>query len=513
MKNPHILIVDFGSQLSKVIVRALQELGHRSALLSPKKAEAYLKENRVEAIILSGGDRSVNEKGAPTISKKVFSMGIPILGICYGHQLIAKILGGKVGQTSAGANYGPTQVSIRGRFSFFDNLPGQNKVWASHRESVTEIPLGFDLTACYSKTGTIAAIENRDKQIWGVQFHPESPETDSGKLMLQNFVQKIAGCEKDWQPRNMIEELQEELRDSTKGEPTLIALSGGVDSTTLCSLAAPVLGQSLKVVCQDGGQLRHNEPLEIRRNARVAGVRVFIQNRKAEFAALWEFQIKKKSLYSAEIKRLLFQGEYEKGLGAEAKRFGSRILAQGSLEPDFIETTGAGSHIKSHHNIGVTVPGCKSIHPFRHLFKHEVRSLAKELGLPEAVVSRQPFPGPGLFIRIIGMWPTTRHLQTVRLADHIVTEILRRRGLYDGISQLVVGLGGVLTTGVKGDEGVYNYPIIVRAVKTVDYMTAEGIELPPEARQEITSALTARGHICRVWFDETPKPPGTVEEE
>jgi GMP synthase (glutamine-hydrolysing) len=500
-----ILIIDLGSQYALVIGRTLRELGYRAAVLSPKRAEEWLGQNTPKCIILSGGDKSVYEEGAPKIPEKVFTLKVPVLGICYGMQYMAHVLGGTVENIEGQREYGPIDV-LHENGSLFQNVSSPTRVWASHGDSVTKLPAGFTKTAT-STTGVIEAMENVSEKMYAVQFHPEVHDSVEGSKMLENFI-RIVSLEKDWDANEMIAEIQEEVKTVAGDKKAIIGMSGGVDSTTLGAIISSVFGENLLALAIDHGGLREGEVEEIKANAASAKLNLKILDAKDRFfAALL-------NLTDAEEKRTKFKEVYQKVFEEEAATFGAQFVVQGSLATDFIESGKAGESalIKSHHNIGIEW-AMQDLHPLRNLFKYEVRELAAAVGLPESVTKRHPFPGPGLFIRVVGTPVTPETIATVRAADAIVREVVKKYKLDTDIAQLIVALVGVKTVGVKGDARSYGHSIVVRAVETSDFMTARGYYFPKEAAEEITNRVTKAREVVRVWFDMTPKPPATTELE
>lgn len=509
MNDPSVVIVEFGCQYTRLIEQRLREIGFRSAVLPPKQAENYIRTRSPKAVILSGSRHSVNNEG-PTIGSWIFEIGHPVLGICYGMQLTAKLLGGSVISRSELGDYGPVDVDL-GSSHLFNKVPKHLTAWASHGDTVEQVPQGFISTAT-SASGAVAAMENRQNGIYGLQFHPEVQQTPHGALILSNFVEDVAGCAKDWNPSNLTDQIKQVIADSVGKDCAVIAFSGGVDSTTLATIAARALGDKLKAVCIDGGQLREGELDEIRFNAEAAGVSLDIISAWKEFDSLWDAY--KDRSPDPEFKRKLFRGQYQGLLNAYAAKCGATHFIQGTLAPDMIESGQTGGDvIKTHHNIGVRLGGCDSLHPFSHLFKYEVRALAESLGLPASVTKRQPFPGPGLFIRVKNGWPTAERLEVLRWADKAVRDIVTAEGLDSDISQMPVILNCGLAVGVKGSERAYGYEITIRPVRTIDFMTAEGIDFPTSVKLKIESALTKHPKIVGALWKITPKPPGTVESE
>jgi len=497
-----------GSQYTLVIGRTLRELGYRSAILSPGKAEGWLKSNKPSAVILSGGSASVYEEDSPRPPKNIFKMNVPILGVCYGMQWIAHTQGGQVISHHERKEYGEAVVQFDTKDSLFHGIKKKNVVWASHGDSVEKVPAGFRVIARSEDGEVIEAMSSPVKKIWGVQFHPEVTHSREGKKILINFIEKIAKCEKDWQPANMIDDIRNEIAKATRNKRAIIGFSGGVDSTALSAAIAPVFRKNLLAICIDTGGLRRNELEEIKFNAEAAGVKLKI----VKAAKRFQKAIGKQT--HSELKRKNFKRLYGRIFEEEAKRFSADFIAQGSLATDLIESGSAGKAdlIKSHHNVGLNLK-VKELHPFRNLFKYEVRELARQLKLPESISERQPFPGPGLFIRVIGEPPTKNKLDIVRWADGEVTDILKKNKIYQNVSQLIVALDCQRTVGIKGDGRVYAYSIIVRGVKTLDFMTAQGFQFPANVRREISNAVTKHPKIVRVFFDETNKPPATTEME
>ncbi len=508
---PKVLIIELGSQYTLLIERTLRELGVRSVILDPHRAQSFLKENRVKAIILSGGAASVYDNDAPQPPEEVlsaqdgFEWVAAILGICYGMQWLAHRLGGEVKPVAGSREYGEAIIEIPGiPDGFFSGIHKTQKVWMSHGDSVTVLPQGFRALA-FSKDDTIAAMQNG--LTWGVQFHPEVTHTPHGKTMLFNFL-RAAECEQDWAPSSIVASIQEEIGAQLEGERAIFGFSGGVDSTTVSAILSPVLGDRLRAITIDGGHLREGELEEIRAHAQAAGVDLHVIDARSEFNAVMG------DTTDSEEKRLRFKQVYTSLFVQAAQDFGATTVLQGTLATDRIESGATGGAvIKSHHNVGLDMGRLKQLHPVGHLFKYEVRALSQEMGLPESVWARQPFPGPGLFIRVVGTPATAEKLELVRWADARVREILMRGGIYHQLSQLVVAYLGTKTVGVKGDARVYGGAIVVRAVQTLDFMTAHGVHFSDEVEDEISATLTKHPEIVRVWFDPTKKPPATTEME
>lgn len=502
---PQILIVDYGSQYTQVIARTLRELGFRSAILTPKKAELWLPVHKPKAVILSGGDASVTDPSAPALPINLLELNIPILGICYGMQLLAHTQGGQVQSRQSHAEYGPAEVALSDDV-LFEGVTGKQKVWASHRDTISKLPTGFKVIAS-SKQYEYAGMADTLRPIWAVQFHPEVVDTSCGKTILTNFLSTICKCEKDWSPSDIVTEIRNELLKKVKNKKAIIGFSGGVDSTVLAAIISPIFGDNLLGICIDAGHLRKDEIEEVKKHAIAAQTKIKIVS--IETQCLEAF----KGVTDAEEKRSVFRKLYRDSFENEVKEWGADYVAQGTLVTDLIESgkTG-GALIKTHHNTGLGFTA-EEISPLDHLFKYEVRALAKELNLPPSVSERQPFPGPGLFVRIFGGDITKQRLELVREADSIVRGIIDETADVPPVSQLVVALDCSKTVGVKGDSREYGYNIVVRGVQTTDYMTASGVQFPDYIRREITAKVTQIPGVTRVFYDETNKPPATTEFE
>jgi len=468
-KHPKVVVVDFGSQYTQVIGRTLRKIGFRSVIISSQKVESYLEAFETQAIILSGGSASVYEENAPTMSKKVLECGIPILGICYGMQWIAHQLGGEIIAEREHKEYGRVSVNLSSDDPLFYRVRSPLRAWASHGDSVQKIPPGFKVIASSIGTGTIAGMSDDVRKIWCVQFHPEVTQTNFGEDILGMFLRVICKCQSDWSPINIANDIRDEVKSAIGDAKVIGGFSGGVDSTTIMAILAPVLKENLLAVCIDTGSLRLNELEEIKVNAEIAKVKLIVVDAADEFVKALG------AVSDAEEKRKRFKILYTSVLEKAAKDFGAEYLIQGSLATDIIESgkVGNAALIKSHHNIGLDI-NLKELHPLRNLFKYEVRDLSRRLNLPKTIYGRQPFPGPGLFIRVIGKPVTTERMDTVRWADAEVTKILKSHGIYKKVSQLIVALVCVPTVGIKGDGRSYESSIVVRGVKTQDFMTVEG---------------------------------------
>ena len=511
MNNIQILIVDYGSQYTLVIGRTLRELGVRSIILPPKSVNKWLENNTPKAVILSGSNWSVHNEGAPSTPESLDITGKKylILGICYGMQLLAHKQGGQVERPLLHREYGPAEVNLDTTHPLFKNIEKKTEVWASHGDTVTSIPNGF--TSIATSSG-IAAMTDKNNRVMGIQFHPEVSDTKEGKKILQNFL-TLSLCEKDWNATDLIKQIQDEVLESVNKnnskQNVVLGVSGGVDSTTLASILAPVLLERLVCVAIDTGGLRENEVEELKINTKSAGVKNLVVIEASE-----EFIKNIGTTIDGEEKRTQFRNVYKKIFEEQISKYKAGFIVQGTLATDIIESGKAGQSamIKTHHNVGLTWE-VEDLHPFRNLFKYEVRELARAMNLPSAVHERNPFPGPGLYLRIVGTPVTKEKIELVRQADKTVTDIIKKHNVNKEISQLIVALLGVNSVGVKGDERVYGHSLAVRAVQTVDFMTAKGYYFPEEIMSEITNALTKHKDIVRVLFDMTPKPPATTEFE
>jgi GMP synthase (glutamine-hydrolysing) len=506
-----VLVVDLGGQYSQLIARRVREARVYSELVSHRASAEEIRRRNPVALILSGGPASVYADGAPHVDPKIFDLGVPTLGICYGMQLMAQDLpGGRVDRTGAG-EFGKAVVRFGGGLA--NDLAEEQTVWMSHRDSVVAPPEGATVTAS-SPTTPVAAFEDERRRLYGIQFHPEVVHTANGQQVLKNFLFAIAGAAPSWTPAAVIEEQVERIRARVGRGRALCGLSGGVDSAVAALLVHKAIGDQLTCVFVDHGLLRKDEALQVVEtfggHFHVPLVHVQAQER---------FLARLRGMSDPEEKRKRIGEEFIRVFEEEARRVGDvRFLVQGTLYSDVIEsggTDGVAETIKSHHNVG-GLPAdmkLKLVEPLRLLFKDEVRRVGEELGLPERMVWRQPFPGPGLAIRIIGE-VTTERLETLREADAILQEEVRRAGLYRELWQSFCVLPAIRSVGVQGDSRTYGYPIVIRAVTSDDAMTADWARLPYDLVELVSSRIVNEiPAVNRVVLDVTSKPPATIEWE
>ena len=507
-----VFVIDFGGQYSHLIARRVRELRVYSELVPYDTEIDKIRQMRPRGLILSGSPYSILSinKDLLKFNKNILSMGIPVLGICFGMQLIAKLLGGKI--TRSGKNeYGKTKLKINLKSRLFEGLKPLETCWMSHKDSVSEVPPSFNLIASTTNI-PIAGIEEPISKIYGIQFHPEVIHTPSGMDILKNFLFGICKCSPKWTMASIIGEQVKKIKDEVKGGRVICGLSGGVDSSVAAVLVNKAVGDRLTCIFVDHGLLRKGEANKV--------IETFRENFKINLIhinAKERFLKKLKGVSEPEKKRKIIGNEFIRIFEEEASKIkNADYLVQGTLYSDVIESgTRDAARIKSHHNVGGLPDDMKLrlIEPLRLLFKDEIRKIGKELGLPDEIIWRQPFPGPGLAIRIIGDI-TEERLEILKNADAVVTEEIKRAGLYKKIWQSFAVLPAIKSVGVMGDERTYAYPVIIRAVNSVDAMTADWVRLPHKVLERISTRIVNEVEgVNRVVYDISSKPPSTIEWE
>lgn len=514
MKRELVIVMDFGGQYNQLIARRVRECNVYCEIYSYKIDIEKIKEMNPKGIILTGGPNSCYLEDSPTYSKELFELGIPVLGLCYGAQLMQHVLGGKVERATV-REYGKSHLTVDNSSVLFSNVKKESICWMSHFDYISKTAPGFEVVAT-TPDCPVAACQNVEKDLYAIQFHPEVLHTEEGTKMLSNFVLNVCHCHQDWKMDSFVEEQIKAIREKVKDGKVLLALSGGVDSSVAAVLLSKAIGNQLTCVFVDHGLLRKNEGDEVeavfgpKGNYELNFIRVNAQDR---------YYAKLKGVTEPERKRKIIGEEFIRVFEEEAKKIGAvDFLVQGTIYPDVVESGlgGESAVIKSHHNVGGLpdyVDFKEIIEPLRDLFKDEVRKVGLELGLPDYLVFRQPFPGPGLGIRIIGE-VTAEKVKIVQDADAIYREEIAKAGLDKTIGQYFAALTNMRSVGVMGDERTYDYAIALRAVNTVDFMTAEAAQIPYDVLNKVMSRIIneVRG-VNRVMYDITSKPPGTIEFE
>ncbi|OGB90841.1 glutamine-hydrolyzing GMP synthase [candidate division WOR-1 bacterium RIFCSPHIGHO2_01_FULL_53_15] len=514
-KHDFIAVLDFGAQYAMLIARRVRECNVYCEILPHNISVAELKKRKIKGIIISGGPSSVYEKDAPKADPHLFKSGIPILGICYGTQLIARELGGSV-KPGKKKEYGRTELFIDDKSNIFAGFVDHIICWMSHGDSVAKLPKGFKVLAHTANT-PIAALGDVERKIYGVQFHPEVVHTERGNEILKNFVYVVCGAKPTWTTENFVEEQLKEIKATVGKEKILLALSGGVDSSTVAALISKAVGKQLTCMFIDQGFMRKNEAKKINE--------IFTKRFKLNFIHIdssARFFAKLKGITDPEEKRHRIGNEFIRVFEEEAKKLGKiHFLAQGTLYPDVIESAVPGLtattavRIKTHHNVGGLPKDIKFklVEPLRKLFKDEVRALGRELGVPEDIITRQPFPGPGLAIRIIGE-VTPERVKILQNVDDIVVSEVKKAGLYKELWQSFAVLLPIRTVGVMGDKRTYLNTVAIRAVSSRDAMTADWAKLPYELLDIFSNRIINEvPEINRVVYDISSKPPATIEWE
>jgi GMP synthase (glutamine-hydrolysing) len=513
-KYDTILVLDFGGQYCHLIGRRIRENGVYSEIvphdITPDEIKKLNEKFNVKGLILSGGPSSVYEPNAPRIDSRILDLNLPILGLCYGHQLVAQIAKGKV-EPATCKEYGITQVAIDKPVGVLEGLGDKEKVWMSHSDTVFALPPEFEALA-HTKSCPVAAFRHKQKPIYGMQWHPEVIHTENGMLMLRNFIFEVCRCKANWQMEDIVEKMVNELKAEVGDGRAIIGLSGGIDSSVATALAAQALNGRLTAVFVDHGFMREGEPEEIRNAFQKFKINLKIANAQSRFME------KLKGVTDPEKKRKIIGEEFIRVFEEIAEKTGAEYLIQGTIYPDRIES-GFRKHsdkIKTHHNVAglpAKINFKKILEPLRDLYKDEVRKVARMLGLPKGLVTRQPFPGPGLAVRIIGEL-TEEKVRIAKKADKIVREEIEKNGLGEKLWQYFAVLTDTKATGVKGDSRAYGYVVAIRAAESREAMTASFAKIPFPILETISTRITNEiPEVTRVVYDITHKPPATIEWE
>jgi len=514
MRYDTILVLDFGGQYCHLIGRRVREHSVYSEIvphdITPKEIEALKEKFNVKGLILSGGPASVYEKDAPRCNPALLDLGLPVLGLCYGHQLIAQMAGGKV-EPAKRREYGIANVIIDHPAGVLKELGEKERVWMSHGDTVFALPNGYEVLA-HSENTPVAAFRNKEGAIYGLQWHPEVVHTEHGTQMLRNFLFEVCKCEPNWLMEDFIKTAVKEIKGTINLGKAIVALSGGIDSSTVTALAAKALGKNLTAVFVDHGFMREGEPEFVERTFSKLGINFVSVNAQEQFLQ------KLKGVSDPEEKRKIIGREFVRVFEAQAKKVGAEYLIQGTIYPDRIESgfRKFSDKIKTHHNVAglPTKMEFKGVvEPLRDLYKDEVRKVAEKLGLPKEIVRRQPFPGPGLAVRVTGE-VTKEKVEVLQKADKIATEEIEKAGLKDSLWQYFTVLTETRSTGVKGDARAYGSTVAVRAVESREAMTASFAKIPYDVLERISTRITNEiPQVVRVVYDITHKPPATIEWE